>query len=47
MSEQSVFNQWMSRAIEKFKRRTPKSAKMFENAQKYLPGGDTRSIFFF
>ncbi|HUT80236.1 MAG TPA: aminotransferase class III-fold pyridoxal phosphate-dependent enzyme [Candidatus Bathyarchaeia archaeon] len=33
--------------VEKYKKMTPKSGKMFTEAQKYLPGGETRNITYF
>lgn len=47
MSMQPVFEQWISRATEKFGKRAQESARMYEKAQKHLPGGDTRTITFF
>lgn len=47
MSTQSVFEKWMSRATEKYMDRHLESARLYEKAQKYLPGGDTRTVAFF
>ncbi len=47
MDRQDTLNKWANRAIERFRARTPRSARMYESAQKYLPGGDTRTVTFF
>ena len=47
MSSQSVYEKWMGRISEKFMDRYPESARLHEKAQKYLPGGDTRTVTFF
>jgi len=47
MTAEAVFEQWMTRAAERFSRRAPESAKLYEMAQKYLPGGDTRRVTHF
>ena len=47
MNGQAVFDQWINRAREKYKKRTPKSARMYQKIQRYLPGGDTRTVTFF
>jgi glutamate-1-semialdehyde 2,1-aminomutase len=47
MGKQDIFEQWESRAIEKFRKRTQKSARILEKARKYLPDGDTRTATFF
>lgn len=47
MNKQIVFDEWIGRARKKFEERNPKSAMMYEKAQKYLPGGDTRTATFF
>jgi hypothetical protein len=38
-----VFEKWMNRLTEKYRDSTSGSASAYEKAQKYLPGGDTRT----
>jgi glutamate-1-semialdehyde 2,1-aminomutase len=47
VSTQTVIEKWMRRAFEKYRDRHPISAGLYNNAQKYLPGGDTRTVTFF
>jgi glutamate-1-semialdehyde 2,1-aminomutase len=47
MDNRVVFEKWRNRAADRFKKRTQESAKIFEKAQKYLPGGDTRTVTYF
>jgi glutamate-1-semialdehyde 2,1-aminomutase len=47
MVNTSVFEKWRNQAAERFKKRTKESARIFEKANKYLPGGDTRTVTYF
>ena len=47
MDTKAVFEKWMNRVTEKYRDRAPGSAKLYEKAQRYLPGGDTRTVTFF
>jgi len=47
MHNRDVFEKWRNRAADRFKKRTQKSARLFEKAQAYLPGGDTRTVTYF
>ena len=47
MNIQTCFEHWMSRSAEKYRKLTQESSKMDNDAQKYLPGGDTRTTLFF
>jgi glutamate-1-semialdehyde 2,1-aminomutase len=47
MDKQTIFDQWMDREIEQYKSFTRTSARLYERAQKYFPGGDTRTATFF
>jgi glutamate-1-semialdehyde aminotransferase len=37
----------MSKEIDKYKKRTQRSASIFEKTKNYLPGGDTRTATFY
>jgi glutamate-1-semialdehyde 2,1-aminomutase len=47
MDKEAIYRQWMGRLVKKYQARTPESAKLYDKAQKYLPGGDTRTATFF
>ena len=47
MDKEAAYRQCMGRLVKKYQERTPESAKLYDKAQKYLPGGDTRTATFF
>ena len=47
MDKEAVYRQWMGRLVKNYQERTPESAQLYGQAQKYLPGGDTRTSTFF
>ena len=47
VDKETIYRQWMDRLIRKYQERTPKSAALYDQAQQYLPGGDTRTATFF
>ena len=47
MDNRIVFEKWRNRTIERFQKRTKESARIFDRAQRSLPGGDTRTVTYF
>jgi glutamate-1-semialdehyde 2,1-aminomutase len=47
MEKQVIFEKWLNRKSEIFKKKTKESARLYAKSQKPLPGGDTRSVTYF
>jgi glutamate-1-semialdehyde 2,1-aminomutase len=46
-TENSDFERWLDNAMKEYRKTTMKSARAHQQAQQFLPGGDTRSVTFF
>lgn len=47
MENQAIFEKWLNRKAEIFKKKTKESARLYAKAQEHLPGGDTRAVTYF
>ncbi|UCE51556.1 MAG: aspartate aminotransferase family protein [Desulfobacterales bacterium] len=47
MDKQAIFEKWINRKDEEFKKETKESARLFAKAQENLPGGNTRTVTYF